>query len=211
MKYIIDIKKCIENLSLILSEDIMIDFLDDTREIINSITEITPYIKAIQYFKDLNDIPSKLFWSKLERFISGISDIPTAKRKQYIYKIGKQKNEKDIERMFNIINHINEKEKMQYLANLYKALLNDEINITEFFRMSTILSSALYEDLIYLKDNISDRNFSLNEHTSSLLSSSLVIFESATWQIVVGENNTGGNNAYKFTNLAKQLCKYAIK
>jgi hypothetical protein len=205
-----DIENYIESISIILSEDYTKEVLEDSKEIINAGMGIAGDIStAISILKTAKDLPSKLFWSKLKSFLSGASDIPAEKRQKYITKIGKRQNDKDIERIFNIINSISEKEKMPYLVNLYKHLLNEDIDRKQFFIMSNVLQDSIYEDLQYLKEHINDsESFQLDENTCRFVSLNIINrLNETTWEAVGNPSKI----KYIYDDFAKSLCQYAFE
>lgn len=205
-----DIENCIESLSVILSKDFTKELLEDGDEIISISSEVIGDVsKAVNVLKTVKDLPSKLFWSKLKSFLSGVSDIPLEKRQKYITKMGKRQNDKDIERMFNIINSISEKEKMPYLINLYKHLLNEDINRKQFFIMSNVIQDSIYEDLQYLKEHINDEDsFEIDENTCRFASLNIINqVNETTWDAVENHSKV----KYAYSDFAKSLCCYIFE
>lgn len=204
---LLEIKNYIEYFSVILCDNDTKELLEEGKKLF---VNVSPKLsKAINIFKTVKDLPSKLLWSKLESFLSGASDIPREKRQNYITKLGERQSKKDIERMFNIINNISEKEKMVYLVNLYKHLLSEDIDRKQFFIMSNSIKDSIYEDLQYLKEHINDTDpFKLDENTCRFVSLNIINqVNDTTHEAIANYSKT----KYIYNDFAKSLCKYAFE
>lgn len=175
------------------------DVVDTGISVVSSNTKV---IKLIQTFKD---IPSQLFCRKLIRFLNGIKDIPINKRKEFIDKFGKQlKN--NYERIFNIINNIDDEKKCDYLTNLFKSLVYEKIDFTMFIRLTKYIEKTLSEDLNFIKNNIKKEKLTHNIGLLDLANNGLVYS--------IGFSFSGGtneNSLYNFTDLALKLYEYGLK
>ncbi|MPN40258.1 hypothetical protein SDC9_187794 [bioreactor metagenome] len=98
---------------------------------------------------------------------------------------------------------------MPYLVNLYKHLLNEDINRKQFFIMSNVIQDSIYEDLQYLEEHINDvDSFHLDENTCRFVNLNIINqVDGATWDAV--ENHSKAK--YTYNDFAKSLCLYAFE
>src|SRR6266496_2194250 len=95
------------------------------------------------------NIKDRLFLKKIIYFISELKNIPAEKRNELITKIdssGKYRI-KVGEKLLYIIDKCEDHTTSQYVAILFSAFLNEEINYPDFLRGSTIIQKLLVQDL----------------------------------------------------------------
>ena len=64
--------------------------------------------------------------------------------------------------MLEIINQIEEQEKVLYIAKIFKARVEGKLGDIEYRRMLVYVNKTLYLDLNYMIDNIANRDVLLN-------------------------------------------------
>lgn len=140
-------------------KDGIIEYIAKHSDEIQSVcSDVGDSFKIIQIVNKVKDIPSKLFASKLTKFLNGINDISLLQRQTFIEKFGKEFESKS-ERLLNIINKIDDDKKIDYLVNIFKALVNEKIDLDLFFRFSHCVEQCVSEDLRFLvEQNITDEN-----------------------------------------------------
>lgn len=79
--------------------------------------------------------------------------------------------------------------------------MDERIDENKFYRLVHIIRSAMYEDLIYMKNNINRKEIVTS--TSVLALNNLGLM----YQSVIDANNPG---KYNFLDLAKEVVKYAL-
>ena len=95
------------------------DNLQDAKAIADianeSISETITLFKAI---RNIASIPSQLFLHKFEHYCKGLGNIPKEKREKYIQMLGKEKFNREGVFVLNIINRIEENDKIDFLLRL---------------------------------------------------------------------------------------------
>lgn len=195
----------------------VIEFVKDVSdEYSDEIECVSKTFKISKTLYDFKDLPSKLFASKLKRFLMGVSQIPYKEREKYINKFGKI-FEDNMERLLNIINKVDSNKKIQYLNNLFKALVFEEIDMSTFFRMSNVVENSLSEDLNYLK-NLDHSDYEKKVDVVSIqeflpLAKSLYLIEKngpknePTWNMIKDMEIT---YQYKYTDFGNKFYQYAL-
>ena len=105
------------------------DNLQDAKAIADianeSISETITLFKAI---RNIASIPSQLFLHKFEHYCKGLGNIPKEKREKYIQMLGKEKFNREGVFVLNIINRIEENDKIDFLLRLLESKLDGEID-----------------------------------------------------------------------------------
>ena len=144
-------------------------------------------------------IREKLFLTKLEIFLNGIyqqeSDIEKLKY-QLALKDDKQENAK---RILYCIDKVETDKKVDYLINVTRALINDIIDLSKYFRICNVVVNTLDEDLKFLREHIEKEEMDDRIEVQGLSSVGLMI------QTVFDAGNAEGyaTQKYSFTKLAK--------
>ena len=111
------------------------DNLQDAKAIADianeSISETITLFKAI---RNIASIPSQLFLHKFEHYCKGLGNIPKEKREKYIQMLGKEKFNREGVFVLNIINRIEENDKIDFLLRLLESKLDGEIDDTTYRR-----------------------------------------------------------------------------
>lgn len=102
--------------------------------------------KFKKIFEKTKDIPSNLFYKKLEGFLKGISKIDKKKREKFFNDFEEELS-KDSERILNLINKVDNGKKIDYIVILFIRLVNEEIDFNMFFRLTNVIERCHFEDL----------------------------------------------------------------
>lgn len=113
-------------------------------------------------YKKIKDIPTRLYMYKYKLFCQGIHDINKEDGEKYINKIGREKIKRESFILLEIINQIEEQEKVLYIAKIFKARVEGKLGDIEYRRMLVYVNKTLYLDLNYMIDNIANRDVLLN-------------------------------------------------
>ena len=112
---------------------------------------------------------------KFEKYCKGIFMIPLEKRKKYIDLLGKDKSNKESVFVLNILNRIEENEKIDFFLKLLSAKMDGVINDDEYRRFMILTDRTMQFDLLYLKDNITKNPVKLDTYSDyGLVSSGLL-------------------------------------
>lgn len=163
-------------------------------------------VSAAKFIKFLLESPimirERLFWDKFSLFLEEIYSDENNKVKM-IAKFSEDGHRKEnAERIIACIDKAETTKKVNFLINATRCLLAEFITLQEYFRICTIVTSTLYEDLNFLRKNISTEKFDYSYYIQGLLNSGLM------YQSVIDSNT--GNHKYSFTALAKLIDEYAI-
>lgn len=183
------------------------DNLRDAKAIANianeSISETITLFKAI---RNIASIPSQLFLHKFERYCKGLGNIPREKREKYIQILGKEKFNREGVFVLNIINRIEENDKIDFLLRLLESKLDGEIDDTTYRRLMVLVDRTLYSDLLYLKDHVTKRPIEIGEREEfGLVASGLISSDGLGWESVTAEQPTV--LLFRYTPAAQQLAE----
>lgn len=114
------------------------------------------------------------------------------------------------QRLLNIIQAIDDEKKIDYLANLTKALLEELIDQPLYFKLINILQHITREELNYLNENI-NHNVAANLYTTALKSYNLVVSFVLPRDDKAQEALDDYHENYEFTPLALCMVKFAMR
>lgn len=143
----------------------------------------------------------KILWSKLELYLNGvfISDGDRAKLRAALTENGS--SDENAKRLLECIDRAETNQKIQYLINATRCFLVDFIDRTTFFRICRTITGTIDEDLLFVRNHITEnQNFEYNSTIQGLFVSGLVTFCS------IG----GETTQYTFTPLAEDVDRFAI-
>lgn len=190
-------------ITVLKSEVSFRDLIDGT-EIIGGMAIGEP-LSALKFLSKCievgGNITNLLFYNKLQDFLNNVSEIPYEKRIKFITEHVNGKEQEFSKRLIEEIDSINDGKKIYFISNLFKALMDERIDENKFYRLVHIIRSAMYEDLIYMKNNINRKEIVTS--TSVLALNNLGLM----YQSVIDANNPG---KYNFLDLAKEVVKYAL-
>lgn len=142
-------------------------------------------------------IKEKIFWSKVEQFLSG-KHLSDAERIAFCKKMKDGKTD-DIMRLLHYIDRAENTQKNLFLVNAARSLSYEYIELSDFFRICHAVTNTLYEDLLFAKEHLKEHDLEYCIAIQGLLVSGLV-FES-----VIGESPR-----YSFTPLACLLDQFSL-
>lgn len=183
------------------------DNLQDAKAIADianeSISETITLFKAI---RNIASIPSQLFLHKFEHYCKGLGNIPKEKREKYIQMLGKEKFNREGVFVLNIINRIEENDKIDFLLRLLESKLDGEIDDTTYRRLMVLVDRTLYSDLLYLKDHVTKRPIEIGEREEfGLVASGLISSDGLGWESVTAGQPTV--LLFRYTPAAQQLAE----
>lgn len=174
--------------------DDAIDFLlGDTA----AIGRITYKIAQMPFF-----IHEKLFWEKMELMLSG-SFSDKEEQLKFAAKLTENgKNGDNPRRLIECIDRIDTKKKIGYLINATRCFLADFIDLNMYFRLCHLITNTLYEDILFLRENIvSEEEYLPYSIEAESLTASGLMYKS-----IIG----GKEDKYSFTPIAEDFDKYAV-
>lgn len=132
----------------------------------------------------LND---RLLIKKLIYFISELNDIDQTRREKLISEIDKSETQKIKvgEKLLYIIDKSDDHYTAKYIAVLFKAFLNEEINYSQFLRCSAIIQKLLIQDLEqfidteikHIETSITQYDKGISDFQNSLITSGICATE----------------------------------
>ena len=165
----------------------------------------TAIIKVVRVLKGAYMLRESIFWKKMEKYLNGIylsqDDVDVLKER-----LNGMGNDGAM-RLISLIDKVDTEKKIQYIINVTRCLINNEIDSAMFFRICNIIQQSMDEDLRFLHDNIDNRGIPYGIEVQGLLSVGLM------YQSVIDAGNIdGGQNSdqYSVTPLGKYVNAYAI-
>ncbi|MDE5865045.1 MAG: hypothetical protein K2H31_00345 [Lachnospiraceae bacterium] len=181
------------------------DIVQDGVEIISQLGEVVSgAIKSLRAVKSIASIPTALFMRKFERYCKGLTRIPLEKRQKYMKLLGKEKFNKESVFVLNVINRIEENEKIHLFLQLLSAKMEGIIDDNEYHRLMILTDRTLYSDLLYLKDNITSDPVKLSsDEDYGLAASGLLVTAGNDW--VEDMDVTDNGVRFNYTSAAKRM------
>lgn len=131
------------------------DLVQDVKEVVGEVgLALENTIKTLKILKSVASIPTKLYLHKFERFCREIPDIPLEKRQKFMEKLGHERFQRESVFILNVINRIEEEDKLPLLAKILDACTEGVIPLAEFRRLTMLIDRTLYNDLEYLGQHI---------------------------------------------------------
>lgn len=181
------------------------EIVQDGAEVISQLSEaVSGAIKSLKAVKKIASIPTALFMRKFERYCKGLTEIPLNKRQKYMKLLGKEKFNKESVFVLNVINRIEENEKIELFLRLLSAKMEGILDDNEYHRLMILTDRTLYSDLLYLKDNITNDPIKLSsDEDYGLIASGLLVIAGNNWV----EDMDGSDNGVRFnyTFAAKKM------
>lgn len=161
-------------------------------------------LKVYGAIRKIASIPSKLYLRKLDRFLRGLTDIPMNKRQKYIERISREQFNKDSVYVLELINRIEDIEKIDVLLKVFTLRMDDTISEGDFRRLMLMTASTMKEDLEFMASNIKEGSFEISDiHEEGLLLSGWIIYDGMS--VKTADKEAG--NLYRYTATAKSFCK----
>lgn len=192
------------------AEKTICSFLDneDIQEAVDCIEQIgesaADVVGAIKFIRRVASIPSNLFLNKFVRYCKGLTDIPLEKRQKYLRDLGKEKFNKEGAFTLNVIQKIEEEDKIPLLLKLLKAKMDHIIDDVEYRRLMILTDRTLYSDLLYLEGHITaDPVALISESDYGLAASGLLVTAGNVFIDEVSPEDNGLR--FNYTLAAKKL------
>jgi len=113
-------------------------------------------------------ITESFFTRKLLKFLFELTDVPQAKREEFIAELeSKNETKKAGEKLLITLNRLNDVDKVTIIGKLFKKTILGKITFDNFKRLTYIIDNTYLEDLELLKDNEYLRN--INDEIKSNL------------------------------------------
>lgn len=137
----------------VMDSDIVQDGVETITQIGEAVSEPVKILKAV---KKVAGIPTALYMKKFERYCKGLTEIPPEKRQKYMKLLSKEKFNKESVFVLNVINRIEENEKIDFFVKILNAKMDGIIDDNEYHRLMILTDRTMYSDLLYMKENITD-------------------------------------------------------
>ena len=187
------------------------DFAQDATAITTELGEnLGDAVKALKVLKSFASIPTKLYLRKFEQFCRGVYDIPLEKRQKFMKTLGRERFNQESVFILNVINRIEEEDKLPLLVKLLEARTEGIIDPAEYCRLTVLVDRTFYSDLLYLEHNITADPVAL--HTDSdygLVASGLLVTAGNEWigDFTNEEDPDDTGIRFNYTSSAKKLAQ----
>ncbi len=165
----------------------------------DSFAILTVISKSIEHGGNITNL---LFYYKLREFLINIDEIPLQDRIKFLAKHMNNKEEELSKKLVEEIDSISDSEKIKFISNAFRSLVYDKIDLDLFYRIIGIIRNSLYQDLIYLRDNIKRKKLEPTIEVIALSNLGLMFMSSIS--------NNKEQNKYDFIQLASRIVDYAI-
>lgn len=159
-------------------------------------------VKALcQQIKVILDYRQENFFRKFVCYICGLKDTTQEQRCKFADEIEKKANDKSGYVLLDMIDRLDNINKLTILANLTRAKLDEFISIEQFFRLYSLLQRIPYVDLVSLSKYITEY-YDESGDTELLYSTGALI------QTSIDEK---GNSKYVLSILGEELLQWGVK
>lgn len=159
-------------------------------------------------YKIANSVSDYLFIQKLLQFLKELGNVSYSEREKVRIKIEEEERfgYKVGLHLLEIINKIDDSEKPVVIAKLFKAYIEEKIDIQKFFKYSSIINKSFLPDLKKLNEISNGQTISI-EDSSSLLGLGLLEVKTKTQMNNISLGSIGGNNQieFKLNGIGKEL------
>lgn len=170
--------------------------------------KLSDAVKGLKIIKSVASIPTQLFIRKYEKFCRGLIQIPLEKRQRYIRILGAEMRKREGNFILNIINRLEEEEKIPFVLALLEAGMAEMISLDEYRRLAIMVDRTLYSDLLYLKNHITaDPVMLQTESDYGLASSGLLVTAGNEWSEELEDDPDDTGIRFNYTPSAKKLAK----
>ena len=165
--------------------------------------------EVVQIASAVWDYPSQLFLDKFFRYCKGLVTLSLEERQKYIVELGKEKFNKEKVFILNVLQRIEEQEKIDLLLMLLAERLNGSIDDAEYRRLMVLTDRVLYRDLLYLEDHITADPIILRTDSDYGLAASGLLVTAGSAISSFTEDVSDGETGMRFnyTPAAKKLAK----
>lgn len=142
-----------------------------------------------------------LFYNKLELFLEGVA-LDEKNREKLKRKLEASNTSEFSLRLVELINRCESERKVRYISNATRCLLNDHIDRAQYFRICSAVTSALDEDLAFLREHLFDGD--------DFLEYSIEAQGLANVGLMLQGSRADARPSYTFTPLARLVDQFAI-
>ena len=198
--------KFVEKIAKVSQSDMSIIKDDFLNFIIENVKDIfKPLSIACDVKEFIFTIPNQIFFNKMKRFLSeSYCELDLHIRVRFAQKFSEDDYTNYVKRQIELINSINDENKIDYLANLTRACILGFIDTNVYFKLSNIINQTTIEELKYLSKYIDKEIEDNNAYIYSLQQIGLVKQDIISG---FGENI----QKYSYTEFGKAIDKFAIK
>lgn len=170
----------------------------------SAIAKLIPMVKNTPL-----QIRENIYLNKFIKFVQGVEDIQenlqeSVKLSEKLFSDEENGNDNAI-RILNCIEKIDSEKKVDYMISATRSFLLNMIDVEEYFRILKVITETLYEDLLFLKENIIKTDkLKGNRNVLALSNAGLAI------QCVIDSNVDIEEQFYNITKLGMSVDKYAI-
>lgn len=181
-------------------------FPDAIETVCDTVSDAIPVVRIVS---KAVSIPDQLFMRKVKKLIEDTARLSNHKAVATANKASIIKAKSETYFIFNIIQNIEEEEKIPHLAIILSNYLSQNINQSQYRRLSLLVQRTFSEDLDYLTKHYSElsaESFPLSDsHRQGLLSSGWLLYDGESW----GDESTSIVPIYSLTNDASSFieCK----
>ncbi len=188
----------------------IVDFVKGTlqRYDVGSLPMVGPLLSAVKAIQTLDE---DLLRIKLERFLSALNDIPDDERDQFAQRL--QKNEpfrRKVVRIMMDLPHLEEEQKVQWLANLTVAYALGHIDAFHFDSFRHVLRNSYGPDLELLR-KFSETARNDSEYRGNRQEEQLALHRLASAGLLTAELLLSGNSVYKVNDYGGCLVKFGMR
>ena len=167
-----------------------------------SIPGLTLSGATIKFIKTVMSIPDMLLMRKIERFCRGLQSLTKEESEKYVTNIEKLSSQREHVFLLNVLNKIEEEEKLDILASVFAARVSGVLDHKGYRRLALMVESSMYDDLNFLIKRHGDGPVELEDAEAiGLLSEGWLQYGGQTW----GTTENEGTHVYDFTEMAALL------
>ena len=152
-------------------------------------------------YKIYKNIQAYRLAKKVYRFLYHTRDIETEKKRKFVKEYIESNQEDGIDALLSVIDQLDNQHKVDIMARLLKAKVEEDITIYEFNRLVACLRRIPYSDILKLKDY---KNHHYEPGVTEVLYAAGVLYLSH-------EDFEEDTNKYKLNYNGAQLLKYGLK
>lgn len=179
-----------------IRQEVDIDNLVDTAEKATSAAVGNPFAIFALLKKAAvggGTIQNLIFYNKLRKFLSDINKIPLHDRVNFLDKYVNGKEQEFSYRIIQEIERINDDKKIDFMVLAFRGLIYGKISNVEFFRIVNIINNVLYDDLVFLSENINKDELEPSIEVMALASVGLMY---------IRKMDANNENTYNFVEFA---------
>jgi len=159
-------------------------------------------------YKIANSVSDYLFIQKLLKFFNELGQISDEQKEKMKLRIQNdlEYQNKVGDHLLEVINKIDDSDKPKLIAKLFRAYIDEKIDLQKFFKYSQIINKSFLPDLLSIKKYYSGQTLSIEE-SSSLLSLGLLEVKTKKQTQNVSLGGLARNNQIEFTlnSVGKEL------